>query len=452
MAALAAFVACATAAGRAEAGGYVLVPRGARSLGRGGAMVAGARDLTAAWLNPALLAHLRGVHVMADVGVGFWQLEFQRAPDPTVDPEGFPRVSNMAPPAASPSALVGWDCTVDWLQVTLGVYGPYAGDLGFDSTGPQRYSLVYLDMFDANYQLAVAARPLPWLALGAAFQLRDIRMTQALKLTAYTGFEPFGPPESPSDDILAVIDVANHWNPSGLFGVWVGPADWVDLGLSVQLPMHVELPGTVHATLPSDNVLLMSAFLDGEDVTVVLDAPTVIRAGVSLRLPHRVEVEVDTWAEVWEPHEEIAVEVGDVVLRDVEGEMDVAVEDMAIPQRWHSSFGAAAGAEWEAIERWLHVRLGLYYDSGSMPDVTVSVAWFDSHKIGLGVGATVDLWRFSLDVGYSHVFFLPRTISTSVMRQINPIEPQAPELLTTVGNGEYESSLDVLAFSLRGAF
>ena len=434
------------------AGGYSLAPRGARSLGRGGAFAAGPTDLSAAWLNPAALANLRGVQVLADLGVGFWSVAFERAADPAIAPEGFARVENMAPPAVSPSVLVGWDFGLDGLQATLGVYGPYAGDLGFDSIGPQRYSLVYLDMFDASYQLAVAARPLRWLAIGAAFQLRDLRMTQAVKLTAYTGFDPLGPPESRSDDILAEIRVASHFNPSGLFGVWLSPAEWIELGLSVLLPMHVRLPGSVRVTLPDDNPLFRNAWLDGDDVTVVLDAATVVRAGVALRLPRRFEVELDAWVEVWEPHRDIVLEVGDVTLRDIEGGMDIPMRDMTVPQDWHSSFGLAAGAEWEAIGERLHVRAGLFYDSGAVPDHTLSVAWLDSHKVGIAAGLSVELWRFAFDLAYAHVFFLPRTVEDSVVRQLNPLEPQEPELLSVVGNGRYESGLDLLALTVRAAF
>ena len=87
---LALFLAAAviTFGSTAQAGGYALVPRGARALGMGGALVAGATDLTAAWLNPAVLANLRGVHVLADIGIGYWWLGFDRAPDPAVAASG----------------------------------------------------------------------------------------------------------------------------------------------------------------------------------------------------------------------------------------------------------------------------------------------------------------------------------------------------------------------------
>lgn len=439
-------------AGLAHAGGYSLLPRGARNLGRGGASVAGLRDLSAAWMNPAILAHLRGVHVLADVGMGIWQLSFARSADPAISPHGFAPVENMAPPTFSPSVFLGWDFGLDWFQVTFGFFGPYGGDVGFDSMSSARYTLVYLDMFEATYQLAVAFRPFSWLAIGAAFQIRDVRMTQAVKLTVYTGFDTLGPPESTSDDVLTEIDVAKHINPSGLFGIWVGPADWVDLGLSVQLPMRVQADGTASVTLPTDNPLLRDAYVEGDQVSVHINTATVIRAGVALRFPHRFEVEVDTWAEIWEPHEDIFVEAHDVVVRNVEGGVDLAVNDMSVPQDWHVAFGAAAGAEWETIEDRLSLRLGVYYDSGGVPDHTVSVGWFDSHKFGLSLGLTVEVWRFAFDIAYSHLFFVPRDISTSQVRQLCPLEPQRAELLTVVGNGRYESSLDVVALTVRAAF
>lgn len=434
-----------------RAGGYFLIPRGAVALGRGGALVAGAQDLTAAWLNPGRLATLDGVQVLADVGLIWWQVEFQRAADPEIAPNGFPRAENIAPMVASPSLFLGWDCNLDWLQVTLGFYGPYAGDLGFDSMGPQRYTLVYLDMFYAVYMAAVSFRPLRWLAFGASFQIQDIRMTEVVKMTAYTGFDGLGPPENPSDDIIVEVDVANHANLSGLLGLWIAPADWVDLGLAVQLPVRAALPGRASVQFPSDNALLRDAWVEGDQVTVHISSATIIRAGAAIRLPHRFELEVDVWAEIWEPHEEIRLEVHDIYIRDAEGDLDIQMNDQSVPQDWHSSFGVAAGAEWVALPDRLAVRLGAYYDSGAIPDHTVSVAWFDSHKIGLTLGLSVEVWHLAFDVAYSHVFFVPRTVTTSAVQQFNPIEPEDPELRTTVGNGRYESSSDVLAFSIRAA-
>jgi long-subunit fatty acid transport protein len=136
-------------------------------------------------------------------------------------------------------------------------------------------------------------------------------------------------------------------------------------------------------------------------------------------------------------------------LRDVEGGMDIAFTDIVVDQDWRSSFGAAVGVEWEVLEDRLHLRLGLFYDSGAVPDHTLSVAWFDSHKIGLCVGLTVEVWRFAFDLGYSHLFFVPRTIEDSVMQQINPLEPPSETLPTTVANGRYESSIDVVGLTIR---
>jgi long-chain fatty acid transport protein len=430
---------------QAWAGGYNLMPRGARSLGRGGAFVASADDLSAAWVNPARLAALRGVQVLADLGVVFWNVDFQRAGD-------FALAENMAPPVWSPSLFLGWDFGLDWFEASIGFYGPYAGDLGFDSTGPQRYALVYLDMFYAIYQAAVAFRPVRWLAIGAAFQIQDIRMTEAVKLSAYTGFDPLGGAEDSSNDILVELDVASHVNPSGLFGVWAAPADWVDLGLSVQLPVSVEADGTVRAWLPSDNAMLRDAWIDGERVTVRLANAMVIRAGVGFRLPRRFELEIDAWAELWEPHRDIYTEIHDVVLRDVEGAMDIELSDIAVPQDWHTSFGAAAGVEWAVIERRLRLRLGLFYDSGAIPDQTLSVAWYDAHKVGLCLGLSVELWRMVLDVGYTHVFYVPRTVDDSVVAQVNPLEPQSEAIPVVVGNGSFESSADAVGVALRAQF
>ena len=51
-------------------------------------------------------------------------------------------------------------------------------------------------------------------------------------------------------------------------------------------------------------------------------------------------------------------------------------------------------------------------------------------------------------MAYGHTFFVPRTIDNSVITQVNPIEPHDPELANVVGNGRYESALDVVGISI----
>jgi long-chain fatty acid transport protein len=436
----------------AWAGGYFLVPRGARNLGRGGASVASAADMTAFWVNPARLAHLRGVQLHTDVGLGLWQIQFQRATDPDIDPRGFPESRNIAPPLASPSLFGGWDAGQDWFEASLGVYGPYAGDLGFSAAGPQRYSLVYMNMLEITYQLAVAFRPLDWLAIGAAFQVHDVQVTQTIMLSAYTGVNALSRRESGSDEIYSEIEAAGHFNPSGLFGIWFGPTEWLDFGIAAQLPVNVKAKGQVSVDLPSDNALLRDAWVDGDQVRLSFALPTIVRGGLAVRLPRRVEVELNVAAEFWRPHRDLAVELDDVAVRDVEGGLDLTMDDITIAQDWQTSLSLALGAEWEALPQRLRVRGGAYYDSGAVPDHTLSVAWVDSNKVGLSLGLSVEFWKMGLDLAYSHVFFLPRKINDSEVTQINPIRPEEPELAAIVGNGTYRSSLDVIAASLRAQF
>ncbi|MBM4321699.1 MAG: hypothetical protein FJ125_17605, partial [Deltaproteobacteria bacterium] len=64
----------------AQGGGFELPVLGPAGVGRGGAVTASVEDLTAAELNPAGLARLKGTHTMLAAGPLYNQLRYRRAP------------------------------------------------------------------------------------------------------------------------------------------------------------------------------------------------------------------------------------------------------------------------------------------------------------------------------------------------------------------------------------
>src|SRR5205807_7007582 len=82
----------------ALAGGYAVPNTNARDLAMAGSVVAGQKDATAAYVNPAALAGLDGVSVVANATM----IDFRSH---WTDPSGNPSTSSNVKPAWPPSAF-----------------------------------------------------------------------------------------------------------------------------------------------------------------------------------------------------------------------------------------------------------------------------------------------------------------------------------------------------------
>ncbi len=145
----------------ALAGGFEVGDNGARALGRGGAYVAGAKDLTAIQYNPALLAKLRGTRFQYSHNLVWHDTSYQRASldeniwGTTQDFERVEESENMFPLGAM--GMVSSDFGLDNWTFALGVYGPPSvGKQRYPDYGPQSFMLTEINVLLVYYSLAAA--------------------------------------------------------------------------------------------------------------------------------------------------------------------------------------------------------------------------------------------------------------------------------------------------------
>jgi hypothetical protein len=69
----------------------------------------------------------------------------------------------------------------------------------------------------------------------------------------------------------------------------------------------------------------------------------------------------------------------------------------------------------------------------------------------IALGLSVYVWKFRLDLGYSHIFTSDRTVDYRKTQsyQLNPIQPG---ITIGVGGGSYHISDDILAVGFDGRF
>jgi len=140
----------------AEAAGLYLSERGVRPLGRGGAFVAGADDLSAIVYNPAGLADVGKTFLLDGPYVNFssdyTRRTIVRQTDPNTGETVSEQVQSFAPVQGStpflPIPTVGFSFVPkDKWTVAFGLWAPYAGIATYPEKqngqpAPQRYSLL----------------------------------------------------------------------------------------------------------------------------------------------------------------------------------------------------------------------------------------------------------------------------------------------------------------------
>lgn len=451
----------------AHASAYYFLDSGTRAIGRGGAFVAGADDLTAQYYNPAALANID----RPMFNFNYWQVEqyvrFDRADESGED--AFAPVENIAPPIPEPSGgyaapLGGIHPALKNTTAAFGLYVPTSPYMAYPADGAQRYSLIDSLIWQIYAGPSVAQRVTPWLTVGAGLQYTFLRVEQELAATiCYTEDSCAEGSDDPANDITIDLKTWDWSQFSGNFGVLVQPTGWLDIGASVQPPIRYEAPGSLTASF--DEEFSLAGQLDGlsftdDDVTVVVAVPMILRAGVQVRPTETLRVEAAGTYTSWSSLDELRVTDMDL---KVDGNPDglapdgfLVTDDIVFETGYRDSFSARLGGDYlfRPGDRKFNARVsaGVHYESSAVPPETQGVTLVDGNKWGVGLGTTVTLFdRVALDLSGAKQFLADRTITGSQLRQqalfANLANPEETSVVQgkVVGNGEFTSNLTFLA-------
>ncbi|HEY0191457.1 MAG TPA: outer membrane protein transport protein, partial [Kofleriaceae bacterium] len=360
----------------AHAGGMVLPVRGVRELERAGALVAGAEDADALWVNPAGLAHLAGdgLHALLfDAAFVKQSVDYART-DSGGNPQ--PRVANQSRGIPVPT-VAGALGIGDRLVLAGGIAAPYAGLHKYDAAGPQRYGSVSLDGSLFVYLTAGAAYKLgDKLRIGA--QVTDVysKIISQVVLSGCPG-QTVCAPEDPEFDAFAQDTQSDYWSPSGMLGVQYDALDNLTLGLSAQTPSKVSADGELKSRLPS-SAFFQGAKVVGDSSTLELTLPAVIRGGVELRPIPELRIEAAIDIELWSEHKDITITPHDIEIQNAAGVGTYVVGNLEIARHYKSSYAPSLGVEWHAHD--LMLGAGYSYETAAAPKGYVSVLTVDSAK------------------------------------------------------------------------
>ena len=223
----------------AAAGGFYLLDRQPRAMGRGGAFVAGADDPGALWYNPAGLG-FAGEQLQIDATLTFLTIDYTR-----VDSGGNaqPLVQGHNAPLPIPTLAGTFDFGLpDW-TFGVGIFAPNAALMEYPEEvegrpAPQRYSL--LDMQGsilASLAIGAAWRPVPELSIGLAGHLVIGGFAARTTISACEGVICTFP-EDPEYDAVAQLRLAPAVSGIAALGVTWDPGP-VRLGFSLMTPFDL---------------------------------------------------------------------------------------------------------------------------------------------------------------------------------------------------------------------
>lgn len=456
-------------AGPAHGAGLTFLDPGARSLARGGAIVAGVDDATAVFLNPARLVDDHAYGVTGALTLALLEHGFDRA---GVDSTGAPYapVAESGPPGLLPLlAAKGSFGLEDW-AFGLALHAPNAyGTREFPTDGAQRYQLVDTDIQLFTTSVAVAWRPLPELSVGLALELVTLlRARIGMVVDGYwlqTTHADSGP-----YDTLAHIDVADPARFDVTLGLAWRPRDWLEVGLSARLlPVAFAADGAWTPRFLGEDIARLH---EGGQLSVTesgvhlgLTLPPIVRLGVRLvgrDTPEAApwgDLELDLVYEAWSVYERLDVRF-DGALALAAAENPLPLHPLDMPRAYRDTVSVRLGGSVRPGLEWLDLSAGAFYESAAAPPATTTVDTAAGHRLGFGIGATFQVGPVALTAAWVHAFELPVDVTegqTDIVQQrpaspcVRPYDgsactPRGVPSGPAVGAGRYTAGVDLVSF------
>lgn len=429
------------------AGGLFNAPHGAAPTGQAGAITAGESTLHGAWYNPALMATIPPKSILFDLTLIVPVLSYQRSPQYNQQNQliEFPTVHNEAIPTLAPQLGIAHNFGLERWRFSINGFAPNGVGSVYPENGPQRYqlidtegSLVWMTSLGIAYQLGERY----W--LGATLLNTTMSLRQVLMASAYPGF--LGSAEDPTFDVLVETSGKSLLNLSAQFGARAlfGP---IAIGLSIWLPTAVTFHELILKQRLPSHPIFDGAYVEGERASMAITLPLIARAGLRF-LQRDWSIECDL---VYEDHsalQSIDTKPQGIYVRNVAGGLDFEVTETSVPRLFFSTWSARLGGEL-TINQDLFLRVGGAWEQAANPVKALNLGAFDSDKWILTLGASWKLNAMWLDLGYALTLLSDRMSQTSVIKQINPLNPQGAQ---PTAAGLYEGQLHMLSLGMRFAW
>lgn len=403
--------------GFAQASGFYTPDIGAKTVGRGAAWIVGVDDLTSLYLNPAGLAHIRGVNFMLVNNFDVFHTAYHRS---SIDPV----VRNENPLDIIQFGAFSANFGLEDFTFALGLYGPYGVSEKYDLHGPQRYQAVEIQRGQVYYMLGVGWGPLPWLRLGAAVGVGEFSENDTY---AFTPFDD----NQEQNDVLAKAEIEQFGLMMYAFGIQLGPFNGFELGFSYQPPTDIELQGRIRAYLPQLYAGVFGEEVYKDEMTVTINFPQIIRFGARQRFTPRFDLEFNVVHTGWSRYQEQKIDFKKAEL----------IDDMIVPTGWKDTWNYRLGGDYEVFDNFF-LRTGGWYDESATPAHNLEPGAIEMPRWALCGGLGYKWNGMTLDFGYSHIW----------MEETELSEGELEEVEIGDARGRYTGSYDMFVIGINFNF
>lgn len=429
---------------QAGAAGFEVGETTTLSLARGGTGVAGKRDPSALYFNPALLPRANGVQVLTDTHVVDFNLEFDRADlvyrkNRREQRKTFDKtVTNLKGPQPLPAAAVSWDFGMEDLTAAAGIFTPSAygekcygrledGECKVDADGPARYLLVSSKLVEfyasagVGYQIDLPDQD-GTLSVGAtgiyAYQDNDFTLVINSEPAPTSPYE-----EDPKNDaVFKARNLTGH-NVLGIFGI-AYENDGLRLGASYRPPISWNSEGTADVDFP-ESLANFNARLSDDAVTFRANQAGSLRLGFAYEDGQhpgfedrpRYNIEVNGTWENWSAVDQFELEPAGDVESDAAG---FSIDRIVQPWNWRDTFSLRVGGSWGAGS-WLTLHGGGMLESAAQPAAYTHPAFPSWERYAGSLGASLHPWPWmDIKLAFMHIGSPDRSVDDGRINQIVP--------------------------------
>lgn len=417
--------------GLAHAGGFYVPEIGPKGSAMAGAVVGRQLDTSNIVHNPAGLAGQPGHQVQVAGSLFLPNVSFYRRPvdDPSSGDEiKFDPVRNTNKVGGAPFVGFSTDAGVENLAVGVGVFVPFGAHLAYPEDGAQRHIVTEVDFKTIYVAPTVAYKFANRFSIGAGLNYiySDISIAQINALQFVTGDPETAPNPDPDLEGTTLLEGRDVASFSANIGVlYTDPEGRFGIGASLITPTRLQFEGEATVKNPMIAPLLdeNDEELHGEGsredtFTMEYPLPLIVRLGTMVRPIQQLMITADINWQRWKTFDKLVVDFdNNYELQQTPGAF---MADVVIDNHWRNTLTARLGFDAMPVPDParipLHVRAGLLFDQGAVPDRYFDVLAPDSDKVGVSAGlgysfplGSQKVWM-DIDVSYMHLFLAERDI------------------------------------------
>jgi len=405
-------VLCGAFAVTAFAGGFQTGTQNARAMGMGHAFVGVASDASAIYFNPAGLANLKGMHVMAGTTLIMPTLKF-------TGPKPLTTATDAVEKTFTPINVYGAYAMDNKLSFGIGVFNPYGLGSEWPGNWVGRSAAVKTELRTFYINPTVAYQLTDNIAVGAGFNY----IVSSIIMNRVTTSVP-GLPVATNikTDLEGDGKAAYTFN----FGLLYKATEGLSIGASYRHSAEIEFEGDIKFSnltvgIPTIDPILAATFKTSKGAAK-LTMPYDFRAGISYDVMSELTLNADFQYVGWESYSELAATFANPLY------------NVKIAKNWENAYSFKVGGEYRMDA--LALRAGYVFDATPIPTKTMdpSLPGADRHEFTVGLGYQLTK-NIRVDAAYQYISF---------NQEVND---------SGFGfNGKYENSTNLFGFNFGFGF